>query len=261
MSEKDSKTILLIDDDTSLVVTLSDFLRFEGYEVVTAHSGEQGLEVLASLAPDLIILDMSMPGMGGVGFLESIMGDDGIPHHPVLVLTARASMAEYFGQVEVDGFIAKPCDPSDLLLEVGRIIFLRSGQAEELPESSVPMKGKVLVGMPDEAEGASVGAALTGAGYVVHVVPTGPAVVERAVVERPDAIILTVDLPGMAGSALAAMLKDMDNTRGIPVVLCGPETAELDLAQLQDEGTQVQALVAVPDGAALITVLDGILSY
>ncbi|NQT93034.1 MAG: response regulator [Lentisphaerae bacterium] len=59
------KRILLIDDDTSLLTTLSDFLSFEGYEVVTADSGEQGLRRLQTTEPDLIVLDMSMPGMGG----------------------------------------------------------------------------------------------------------------------------------------------------------------------------------------------------
>ena len=99
------KTILLIDDDTSLLVTLSDFLRFEGYDVTTADSGEQGLKRLKTLEPDLIILDMSMPGMGGIGFLKEI-SVVGKPKHPVLVLTARANMAEFFADIDVDGRIA-----------------------------------------------------------------------------------------------------------------------------------------------------------
>lgn len=127
MSDIAKRKILIIDDDASLLTTLSDFLSFEGYDIATADSGEEGLARLESLTPDLIILDMSMPGMGGVGFLKAISDARGKPSHPVLVLTARANMAEFFANVDVDGFVAKPCDPNDLLMEVARIIFLRSG--------------------------------------------------------------------------------------------------------------------------------------
>ena len=150
--EKQKRRILLIDDDTSLLVTLSDFLRFEGYDVVTADSGEQGLRKLSRMPlPDLIILDMSMPGMGGVGFLKEISNAEGKPKYPVLVLTARANMAEFFANVEVDGFIAKPCDPNDLLMEVGRIIFLRRGLEEEKAVGSTAEKKKVLIAEDDRS--------------------------------------------------------------------------------------------------------------
>ena len=79
MSEDIKRHILLLDDDPSLRRTLGDFLRFEGYDVVTAESGEKGLEALKVQRPDLIILDMSMPGMGGIGFLKSILDENGKP--------------------------------------------------------------------------------------------------------------------------------------------------------------------------------------
>jgi DNA-binding response OmpR family regulator len=134
MAEDVEAEVLLVDDDTSLLITLRDFLRFEGYDVVTADSGEKALgRPCGDHDPDLIILDMSMPGMGGIGFSRrSCQG--GKPRYPVLVLTARANMAEFFANVEVDGFIAKPCDPQDLLMEVTRIIFLRRGEKQAAAE-------------------------------------------------------------------------------------------------------------------------------
>ena len=117
------KKILLVDDDSSLLATMGQFLKFEGYDVTTAESGETALEHLKVIRPDIIVLDMSMPGMGGMGFLKSIMGDDSKPQYPVLVLTARSQMAEMFGSIEVDGFMTKPADPDGLLQEVARILF------------------------------------------------------------------------------------------------------------------------------------------
>jgi len=123
------RKILLIDDDPSLRVTVGQFLRFEKYDVTTAESGEAALEVLKTLRPNLIILDMSMPGMGGIGFLQRITGEDKKPRYPVLVLTARSQMAEFFSTVDVDGFMAKPADPDELLQEVARILFQRGEES------------------------------------------------------------------------------------------------------------------------------------
>lgn len=221
---KEKSSILLIDDDTSLLVTLGDFLRFEGYDVVTAESGEQGLEKLKTMTPDLIILDMSMPGIGGVGFLKRISTDEGTPKYPVLVLTARANMAEFFANVDVDGFIAKPCDPDDLLMEVGRIVFLRKGSESGETEKGKE-KRKVLLGEGDDEANRTVMKALAGAGYVADSVGKGPEVLEKAIVERPDVIVMRAILPHMNGDAVAKLLKEMPNTRRIPTVLYAADEA------------------------------------
>jgi len=221
MDNNDKRKILLIDDDTNLLVTLSDFLRFEGYTVATADSGEHGLKMLQKMTPDLIILDMSMPGMGGVGFLKAISTTEGKPTHPVLVLTARSNMAEFFANVEVEGFIAKPCDPADLIMEVGRIIFLRSGadQKAEGAAASLPQKKKVLVAEDEMFKNQLITAALAEAGYLVDGVHSGPEVLEKAIVQRPDVIIMKVILQHMNGDAVADMLREMPNTKNIPVIL------------------------------------------
>ena len=218
MSEDIKRHILLIDDDPSLRRTLGDFLRFEGYDVVTAESGEKGLEALKVQRPDLIILDMSMPGMGGIGFLKSILDENGKPSHPVVVLTARANMAEFFANVEVDGFIAKPCDPQDFLMEVGRIMFLRSGEQAEAKERAETRK-KLLLGEDDPEIGNRLGGGFTSRGFIVDRAEKGPEVLERAIVSRPDVIVMNAILEGMNGGAVADMLKVMPNTQDIPVVL------------------------------------------
>lgn len=218
-AEREKSQILLIDDDTSLLVMLSDFLRFEGYDVAIADSAEEGLKRLKEVAPDLIILDMSMPGMGGIGFLRAISGPSGKPKYPVLVLTARANMAEFFADVDVDGFIAKPCDTDDLLMEVGRIIFLRRGnQATERVSASVD-KLKVLIGEDDETICRRLIKGFVDRGFVVDSAPTGPELLEKAIVGRPHLIVTKLVFKGMNGDAVANMLKEMPNTMGIPIIL------------------------------------------
>lgn len=217
---KNKRKILLIDDDTSLLVTLRDFLLFEGYDVSTAESGEQGLERLKTLVPDLVVLDMAMPGMGGVGFLKHITRPDGELEYPVLVLTARANMAEFFANVNVDGFVAKPCNPEDLLMEVGRIIFLRSGAAVG---SASGRDGrsvrKVVLGEDDAVLSARLAAELSATGLIVDLAASGPELVEKAVVQKPDVVVVKHRFTDMDGDRVAELLRKMAHTRQIPVVL------------------------------------------
>ncbi len=219
MVAQDKSKILLIDDDTSLLVTLRDFLSFEGYEVVTADSGEQGLERLKDYEPDLVIVDMSMPGMGGIGFLKAISEPSGGMKYSVLVLTARANMAEFFANVDVDGFVAKPCNPEDLLMEVARIIFLKKGAGKTKSTIASEPNKSVLLGEDDEAVLASLTEAFTRAGYDVESVTNGPEILEKALICKPAAIVIKRIFTGMNGDVIANLLKEMPNTKAIPIVL------------------------------------------
>lgn len=257
MDTTTKKKILVIDDDASLLVTLSDLFAFEGYDVTTAESGEAGLVCLETMTPDLIVLDMSMPGMGGVGFLKEISQPDGKPRYPVLVLTARAGMAEFFANVDVEGFVAKPCVPDDLLAEVNRIIFLRSGAGSGLSSSS-GRAVTALVADGDLARRTAIRAALQGAGMEVVDVQRGPEVLERSIVERPALIVLAWDLPSMKSDAVAKMLKEMGNTRDIPILLHGiPEEIQGSMQRLVEQGVLVSALGQV-DAASVARAAAGL---
>ena len=246
--------VLLIDDDTSLLLMLSDFLKFEGYDVVTADAGEEGLKRLESMKPDLIILDMSMPGMGGIGFLKAISLPGGRPKFPVLVLTARANMAEFFADVEVDGFIAKPCNTEDLLNEVGRIVFLRRGEEGNRPSAGAT-KAKLLVGEDDPAIMTRLVRELGGAGYIVETASSGPEVMERAIVGRPAAILCKLVLRAMNGDGVANMLKEMPNTSVIPVILYDDSGSAGSADSYRKTGAHVEAVVI---GNASETILAAI---
>ena len=257
---KEKKTILLIDDDTSLLVTLSDFLKFEGYEVVTAESGERGLEQLKAITPDLIVLDMSMPGMGGTGFLKEIT-KRGRPGHPVLVLTARATMAEFFSHTQVDGFVAKPCDPADLLMEIGRIIFLRSG---EEPEEEIEEHGhlrRVLLGENRKDVSDKLSASLEVVGYSVERVFSGPDVLESAIVGKPDVVAMRLPLCDMNALAVADVLSQMPNTKSIPVVVYGMDEGGIDLElQTAVDEHRIAKAVSSAESADILRAISQVIS-
>lgn len=258
MDSQDKKKILLIDDDRNLLLTLSDFLKFEGYTVVTADCGENGLKELARMTPDLIILDMSMPGMGGVGFLKEISSAGGKPEHPVLVLTARANMAEFFANVDVDGFIAKPCDPADLLMEVARIIFLTSGSVDD-GKVEAKEKFKVLIGEDDDVIREQLVDAFAGANLLVDSVAKGPEVLEQAIVQRPDIIVVKRVMANMNGDAIAAMLKEMPNTKDIPIILYDDSGDDLLAEKFVNSATAIKRYVRSSDADTVLQAASDVL--
>ena len=225
--------LLLVDDDPSLLNTLRDFLAFEGFEVVTATSGEKALVELRGMKPDLILLDMSMPGMGGVGFLDRITNLDGTTACPVLVLTARAMMAEYFADKQIDGFLAKPCDPADLLQEINRIIYLRGGAGNAPPSAGAHGARRIVLGEAKEAFAETLRGAF--ARFNVQV--------EAAVAMRPDAVVMRLEMPGMSAGEVAAMLRRLPSTGAVPVIVYGTEAPDARPANAAGHGLESATLL------------------
>ena len=139
------KTILLIDDEIDLQQLTKIALQSKGYKVETANNGLEGLAKLETLKPDLIILDMNMPKMGGLGFYQKICDGGAHAPYPVLVLTARANMEQLFKQLNVDGFMAKPFEIDALLHEVETIIQNKSDATVNTATSGAAEPKKICI--------------------------------------------------------------------------------------------------------------------
>jgi CheY-like chemotaxis protein len=85
----EDKTILVVDDDASARIYVTEALRHEGYLVSAAESGEAALSILESTAPDLVLLDIEMPGMSGYDLLEALRASPATTRLPVIFLTVR----------------------------------------------------------------------------------------------------------------------------------------------------------------------------
>jgi CheY-like chemotaxis protein len=109
-------TIFIMDDDLALQKVIEFALRNEGYEVVLASDGQDGMQKLESLSPDLVLSDIMMPNMDGVEVFEHIqerLQDDGIP---IIIMTAL-SRKPWFADLEAEGavIIHKPFEVEYLL--------------------------------------------------------------------------------------------------------------------------------------------------
>src|SRR5713101_6361345 len=128
----DAKTILVVDDDMELSDGLRAVLEKRGYRVVQACDGQQGKQLVYQHRPDLVILDMMMPRMGGYPVLEHFRGKADAP--PIIMITANEgsrhkAYAEYLGVVD---YIRKPFAMERLLESVHRGLAAKA-QAKEAP--------------------------------------------------------------------------------------------------------------------------------
>lgn len=211
-----SDTILLVDDDPAVLLTVGDRLRLEGYNVTTSASGEEALQVLRSMTPDLIILDISMPGMTGLGFLKKISSADGRSRYPVLVFTARSNMERFFADISVEGFLTKTSDPSLLLQQVRQILEKTKRPAQ--PMAAAKGRRHLLI-LEDEPQlAARLRSFFHAAGYDT-VITSCNSIMEETVARKPDGILIKEILPNTKGHAVAALLGESPATRQVPVIV------------------------------------------
>ncbi len=227
---EERKTILLIDDEIDFVKMLKGVLEDEGYRVETAHDGMEGLERLKTVRPHLIVLDMNMPRLGGIGFYHEITkGHQGLPPHPVLVLTARANLEQLFKDLSVDGFMTKPFEIDDLLTEIRIIMIKRFGQEERVArEDSFERPKKILVIENEAAVFDRIVIHFVNQGYVLTGAKTGVQGLERASGSQPDLILIKLGLPDLQGDMVAMKLRQMAKTSNIPLLLYTPHQAMID---------------------------------
>jgi DNA-binding response OmpR family regulator len=125
--------ILIVDDEPEIVRGLEDNLRFEGYQTSTASDGREALTVAAREAPDLILLDIMMPGLSGWDVCRALRGQ-GIDV-PIIMLTARGEEGDRVRGLELgaDDYITKPFSLRELLARV-RAVLRRPGPRHKVEE-------------------------------------------------------------------------------------------------------------------------------
>jgi CheY-like chemotaxis protein len=115
--------VLVVDDDDVIRQLISVNLELEGFEVFTAADGEECLATIDEVAPDVVTLDVMMPGLDGWETAQRLRSDPKREHIKVVLLSARAQEADLRrgDQIGVDAYLTKPFDPDDLVSTVRRL--------------------------------------------------------------------------------------------------------------------------------------------
>ena len=130
-------TVLVVDDERDLIEMVRYGLEKEGFEVAGAFSGESGLAVAAHNLPDLILLDLMMPGMDGLEVFRRLRSDKRTDSVPIIILTARSSESDRVVALELgaDDYITKPFSPRELAARVKAV--LRRSSSRSLPPAMI----------------------------------------------------------------------------------------------------------------------------
>ena len=124
--------ILLIDDDVELCDLLRKFLKQEGFELDCEHDGTRGMQRALSEDPDLVVLDVMLPGMDGFEILRRVRQESRVP---ILMLTARGEDVDRIVGLELgaDDYLPKPFNPHELAARIRAILRRLESQAEAAP--------------------------------------------------------------------------------------------------------------------------------
>jgi two-component system KDP operon response regulator KdpE len=162
-------TLLVIEDDEPLRQTLGTMLRARQFVVVDAESGEAGLRAVADHRPDLVLLDLSLPGMDGTRVLREIRATDEVP---VVVLTVRDTREDKIDALDAgaDDYVTKPFDSEELLARVRAA--LRRGRTAA-PAARIVRTGDLEVDLDQRR--------VSKAGHPIHLTRTELVILEALV--------------------------------------------------------------------------------
>ncbi len=116
------KKILVLEDNKETAFLYERMLKANSYEVTVGYDGLEGLTILKLFKPDLIILDVNMPRLSGVGFYQEICDTQGIPSYPLLVVTGRMDLELTFRSLPVAGLMLKPINRTKMLDTIKEIL-------------------------------------------------------------------------------------------------------------------------------------------
>lgn len=132
--EHHNEHILIVDDDPDLSRRLARYLEEQGYSVALADDGEQMFEHLASRTPDLLLLDLMLPGEDGLTLARRLRADQPVP---IIMLSARGEDVDRIVGLEVgaDDYLAKPFNPRELLARIRAVLRRRSAAPAHSPSA------------------------------------------------------------------------------------------------------------------------------
>ncbi len=223
--ETDTKgTVLVIDDDPSARDLTRRILTKEGYDILEAADGETGLRIAGERFPDLITLDVLMPGLDGWAVLSRLKADPDLATIPVVLLSVveDRNMGFALGATE---YLTKPIDRK-------RLVTILKAHAPH--DADAP----VLVVEDDEPTRTLLRRALEKEGRTVMEAENGRVALDRVAEQRPSLILLDLMMPEVDGFEFLDTLREDPDRRGIPVIVITAKTLTEDDRRRLNGGVQ-----------------------
>jgi PAS domain S-box-containing protein len=211
------RTVLIIDDDRYSSYILKGALMAVGHKVHVAHDADEGLSWARERRPDLICVDVVMPGVDGLALVEILKHDPDTKKIPVAVVSAGADRDRAVS-AGADAFLRKPVDASKLR-EISARLIAERGRGEQV---------RLLVCDDDPAIRMICREVLESAGYLVREAVDGKHAIEEVRHFKPDLVLLDVMMPDMDGFATAKQLRSERSGALTPVIFVSARSQTAD---------------------------------
>lgn len=129
------ETILIVEDEKDIVKMLDYNLKKEGFRTLIAHDGEDAIDAVNTKCPDLILLDLMLPGIDGLEVCKTLKGESKTALTPIIMLTAKSQESDKVIGLELgaDDYVTKPFSPRELIARI-KAVLRRMKEKDKLPE-------------------------------------------------------------------------------------------------------------------------------
>lgn len=237
-----SARVLVVDDILPNVKLLEAKLTHEYYDVLTAMNGPEALKKVEDESPDIVLLDVMMPGMDGFEVCTKIKENPALAHIPVVMVTALTDAQDKVRGLEsgADDFLSKPINDTALMARVRSLVRLKmstdewrvrentASQLGVVDEASNVMtqsaeKANILIIEDQDFELKKMEETLAQDHDTVRGVSAGPEALELITAHDFELVIVSLNLQSEDGLRLCSHLKSNENTRNVPMVMIGGE--------------------------------------
>lgn len=209
--------ILLVEDDAIQIELIKKHLEPQGHIVVVAKNGQEGIKLARDDRPDLILMDMIMPGMHGLEATIKLKEDPLTTEIPIMAVTIMSSpkFVQECYRAGIIGYIKKPYNPKILLESIEKVV----GKPERRVARIMLVAGASRLATMIEMR-------LVRQGYQVNTFAGAKSAVTRLAEEKPDAIFLDISLPEKHVATVFGELVRLEATRDVPVIIFSPQSTK-----------------------------------
>jgi DNA-binding response OmpR family regulator len=247
------KMVLVIDDSATFRERFGEMLREQGFDVLSAETGEEGLRSAAANRPSAIVIDSVLPGIDGPTVLRKLRLDVALRHTPCIMLTGSESFDAELSALDsgADAFVRKEEDLAMILARVTAV--LRNAENLDIRHQTASLQGpKRILAVDDSITYLQeLNETLSGEGYDVILAQSGEEALEMLAVQVVDCILLDRLMPGIDGTETCRRIKASPATREIPLIM---------LTAMEDREAMIEGLSTGADDYVLKSSESGVLN-
>lgn len=245
------KTILYVDDSKVMHTQIVNFLKANNYIVYQGYNGEDGLKILETHKPDLILSDIEMPKIDGYEFCKLVKAKSENEKIPFVILSSLSSGIDVDRGFDAgaNDYLTKPVDTDELLYRLSDL----------LNEKKKMTREKILVVDDSKTIRNLVQQTLEQQGFKVYLASNGKEALVKAKEVEPDLITTDYEMPEMNGWELCNLLRKDKQLKNIPVIVITSKTSKADKAKIRSTGAK-ECLTKPFNNDKLVVIVERLLA-